>query len=257
MGIGRRPSIVTTSWDDGHPLDLRIAELLERFAVRGTFYVPLEYSGFPRLSPSQMRALQSAGMEIGSHTVTHPRFTQISDDEAVRELADSRDGLEQILGRRVRSFCFPEGKFLRRHLPLLRTAGYELARTTVAFRTEPDFEPYAMPVTFQFWPHSRQVLLRHALKEGNLTGLSNWVRRWNGESQIKELTRRAMDYIEEFGGILHIWGHSWEIDSRELWPILEQTLADCAHRPGIDYLTNIGTLDLARAGQPVAAVVNA
>src|SRR5450631_2232578 len=98
MERNRRPAIVTTSWDDGHPLDLRVAELLEAHGLRGTFYVPLEYAGWPRLTPSQMRGMQAAGMEIGSHTVSHPRFTRLPDDSARRELEDSRDGLEQILG---------------------------------------------------------------------------------------------------------------------------------------------------------------
>jgi peptidoglycan/xylan/chitin deacetylase (PgdA/CDA1 family) len=244
MDRGKRPAMVTTSWDDGHPLDLRVAELLDKHGLRGTFYVPLNYAAFPRLTPSQMRAMQASGMEIGSHTVSHPRFTQLPDVDALRELKDSRDGLEQILGGRVRSFCFPEGKFSRGHLSLVKAAGYELARTTVAFRTELDFHPYAMPVTFQFWPHSRQILIRHALKEGNLSGLANWIRRWKGESDVFELSRQVMGYIETFGGILHIWGHSWEIESRGLWPILERTLAGCAHRPGINYVTNIDAVAL-------------
>lgn len=30
--------IITTSWDDGHPLDLKIAELLDKYGINGTFY---------------------------------------------------------------------------------------------------------------------------------------------------------------------------------------------------------------------------
>ena len=32
---------ITTSWDDGHPLDLRVAELLAKYGLQGTFYVPM------------------------------------------------------------------------------------------------------------------------------------------------------------------------------------------------------------------------
>lgn len=238
----RRPALVTTSWDDGHPLDLRVAALLAKHGFRGTFYVPLEYARFPRLTPPQMRSLAASGMEIGSHTIFHSRLTRVADQEALRELQSSRDRLEQILGRRVRSFCFPEGKFSRRHLPLLRTAGYELARTTVGFRTDLDFHPYCMPVTIQFWPHSLQILVRHSLHERNFAGLSNWMRRWRGESDVIGLTSRVMDYIEEFGGVLHIWGHSWEIEEGGLWTALDRTLARCAGRKSVQYTTNIGVL---------------
>ena len=57
--------IVTTSWDDGHPLDVRLAELLSSYGVPGTFYLPLMYSKIPLLGRPQMRAIRALGMEIG------------------------------------------------------------------------------------------------------------------------------------------------------------------------------------------------
>ena len=250
MPSARGPAIVTTSWDDGHPLDLRVAGLLADYGMSGTFYVPLEYAACPRLTPAGMREPATRGMEIGAHTVLHRRLTGLGDDEAAWELEQGRDRLQQILGVQVRSFCFPEGKFSQRHLPLLRRAGYHLGRTTVGFRTELDFDPYCMPVTFQFWPHSRQILLRHSLREGNFAGLSNWIRRWPGANDLAELTSRVMDHIEEFGGVFHVWGHSWEIEQGGLWTALEKTLARCADRRSVQYATNIGVLalrDLERA----------
>lgn len=35
-------AIVTTSWDDGHPSDLKLAELLKRYDVPATFYIPID-----------------------------------------------------------------------------------------------------------------------------------------------------------------------------------------------------------------------
>src|SRR4051794_21779274 len=37
---GGKPVFITTSWDDGHPLDIRIAELLAKYDLPGTFYIP-------------------------------------------------------------------------------------------------------------------------------------------------------------------------------------------------------------------------
>ncbi len=34
-------TFITTSWDDGHPLDFRVAELLSKYGLRGTFYIPM------------------------------------------------------------------------------------------------------------------------------------------------------------------------------------------------------------------------
>jgi peptidoglycan-N-acetylglucosamine deacetylase len=231
-------AIVTTSWDDGHPLDVRLAELLSGLNMAGTFYVPIDYDSQPRMSCDELRVLRSMNMEIGSHTVTHPRLTRVSDQVALREFRESKDALQQMLGDPVDSFCFPEGKFAPRFDPLLRVAGYRLARTTVAFRTDSDFDPYAMPVTFQLWPHSRQILARHALKEGNLRGLSNWARLWGWQTDLPEMAESIVEHIRQVGGILHIWGHSWEIEQAGLGSLLREVLTRVANRPGVEYFTN-------------------
>ena len=73
---------ITTSWDDGHPLDLRIAELLTKYDLQGTFYVPLHNSR-PTMSPAQIREL-AGSFEIGAHTVNHVRLTSLNENDARR-----------------------------------------------------------------------------------------------------------------------------------------------------------------------------
>ena len=59
-------SFMTTSWDDAHPLDLRIAEMLARHNLSGTFYAPR--SAETEVMPlADLREL-SRGFEIGAHT---------------------------------------------------------------------------------------------------------------------------------------------------------------------------------------------
>ena len=64
-------TIVTTSWDDGHHTDLRLAERLAAYALKGTFYVALNHPRDKDIGDDEIRALQRTGMEIGSHTLTH------------------------------------------------------------------------------------------------------------------------------------------------------------------------------------------
>jgi hypothetical protein len=233
-----KPVIVTTSWDDGHPSDLRLAELLASYGIAGTFYVPLRYKLFPRLSKQQIRALGSMGMEIGSHTATHPVLTEIPHNELVREVCDSKRMLEDILGDEITSFSYPCGRFNKRIGSVIAAAGYALARTTVAFRTDLTFGPLCMPVSFQFAPHGRLVGLRHSLKEGNLKGIINWYRISRMENDLVKLSRLMFDHVLENGGAIHIWGHSWELDRFGLWDSLKQVLRRLAHRDNVHYLTN-------------------
>jgi peptidoglycan/xylan/chitin deacetylase (PgdA/CDA1 family) len=59
---------------------------------------------------SQLREMADSGlMEIGSHTVTHPILSSISDDESWQELTRSKTQIEEGTGRPVNSFCYPNG----------------------------------------------------------------------------------------------------------------------------------------------------
>ena len=48
---------ITTSWDDGHPLDLRVAELLSEYHLQGTFYVPIAAEA-GTITPVQVRQMK-------------------------------------------------------------------------------------------------------------------------------------------------------------------------------------------------------
>jgi peptidoglycan/xylan/chitin deacetylase (PgdA/CDA1 family) len=62
------------------------------------------------MSSQQVRDLSRAGMQIGAHTVSHPILTRLSADEARREIATSRNCLEEIVGDRITLFAYPNGK---------------------------------------------------------------------------------------------------------------------------------------------------
>jgi peptidoglycan/xylan/chitin deacetylase (PgdA/CDA1 family) len=238
--------IVTTSWDDGHPLDVRLAKLLSSYGILGTFYVPMNYGPSPIMAAEQLCTLKAIGMEIGSHTLTHPVLTRLSRDQVLHELVASKRILENISGQPVESLVYPEGKFNSTIGPWVAAAGYKLARTTVAFRTEVQFTPLFMPVSFQFFPHPRTVHIRHALKERNLRGIVNWHRFWRMESDLLKLSELMLEHVLEYGGILHIWGHSWEIEKFGLWGLLEAVLSRVTNQPGVLYLTNSQTLEAIR-----------
>jgi peptidoglycan-N-acetylglucosamine deacetylase len=242
----KKMTIVTTSWDDGHPLDVRLAKLLSSYGILGTFYVPLNYEPFPLMAAEQLCTLKAMGMEIGSHTLTHPVLTRVSRDQGLHELVASKRILENISGQPVVSLAYPEGKLNSTIRPWVAAAGYKLARTTVAFRTEVQFASLSMPVSFQFFRHPRTVHIRHALRERNLRGILNWHRFWRMESDLLKLSELMWEHVLEYGGILHIWGHSWEIEQFGLWGLLEAVLSSVANQRGVLYLTNSQSLDAIR-----------
>ena len=233
-------AFLTTSWDDGHPMDLRLAELLARYQLKGTFYIPSPKSGLKVMSDNQIRSLHAMGMEIGAHTMTHVALPQLPSSRIRAEALDGKQWLEDILGKSVGAFCFPRGKFNARACQIVQESGYRFARTTVAFRTELNFSPFQMPVSLQFVPHSRQIHLRHALKEGNWPGLRRWLTQCHADCDLDRLAIGMLEDIKRTSGVFHLWGHSWELEEMGLWSALESTLQRITDRQGFRAIINSG-----------------
>jgi peptidoglycan/xylan/chitin deacetylase (PgdA/CDA1 family) len=85
---------------------------------------------FGPISWDQAIEMDRAGIEVGSHTITHPILPNVSDDHLVRELNDSRIRLETVLSRKSTLFCYPNGSHDRRVRLAVAKAGYECAVTT-------------------------------------------------------------------------------------------------------------------------------
>jgi peptidoglycan/xylan/chitin deacetylase (PgdA/CDA1 family) len=88
---------------------------------------PAEYGA---INWRQAREMADAGVEIGSHTLTHPILTGLGGARLREEVAQSRDRIQNAIGRKVGTFCYPNGDYdLRTQLEVAR-AGYQLAVTT-------------------------------------------------------------------------------------------------------------------------------
>lgn len=245
---------LTTSWDDGHPLDMRLAERLARHGIPGTFYVPQRnLEGLPVMSEAQMRALDGP-FEIGSHTFDHAYADGTTLAAWTKSMQRGKASLEQTLGHVVDGFCYPGGQRHRGATAAVAGAGFRWARTVLGMCLDAGGNPYCMPTTMQMYPHGRSVLLRNALSGRRWTSRLPVAARMLRES---DWTRRAIRLLEaaaESGGVLHFWGHSWEIDRDELWGGLDTVLAESARlfAPS-DRVTNGQLADLAysaRSGPP-------
>ncbi len=85
------------------------------------------------MSWAQVRRLSDAGIEIGSHTVSHPVLAKVDDDAALeRELLESKSAIEAHTGRPVLSMAYPvggAGAYSDRVVDAVRRAGYRFAFT--------------------------------------------------------------------------------------------------------------------------------
>ena len=86
---------------------------------------------FPNMQPNHRLELQRLGMEIGSHSMSHPKLNKIAVKDLNDEIVSSKSMLEDQLGSEVKSFCYPKGRYNQTILETVRIAGYVGACTTI------------------------------------------------------------------------------------------------------------------------------
>ncbi|HEX3081998.1 MAG TPA: glycosyltransferase, partial [Candidatus Saccharimonadia bacterium] len=215
-----KPLTVTTSWDDGHVLDLKLAALLKRHHLAGTFYVSpqdREFMAADRLTPDQVRELAD-DFEIGAHTVTHPRLTQVPLAEAEAEIRESKHQLERMVGKPITTFCYPGGAYNADHVRITQAAGYSYARTTDRFAFSGGARPFETPTTVHAYRHWSDVFKIVRFARFNPLAALDYLLNWD------HLAMAMFDRAQSRGGVFHLWGHSWEIDANHDWTRLERVL---------------------------------
>ena len=135
---GDADGLVGLTFDDGYRgvLDWA-APVLERHGFSATVFA---VSGLPGgenvwdppprrrlLDEGELRELVARGWEVGSHTVTHPRLTELDAARQQEEVAASRQVLAGITGVEVRCFCYPYGAVDAPVVDAVRAAGYTYA----------------------------------------------------------------------------------------------------------------------------------
>ncbi len=229
-----KTAVLTTSWDDGHRCDVRLARMLKGHGLKATFYVAPENQEFAKqdlLSLPEIRDL-SQDFEIGAHSMTHRRLPTISEQEAAREIIESKAVLEQVIGKEIKVFCYPGGAYTKLHVQLVKDAGYRYART-VARHTFTVDDPYEAGTSvhaynhgfgFDLWRTARFVKFQPI----KVLRCLEW----------DALAKAMFDQVIKEGGIYHIWGHSWEIDEHDDWERLENVFRYISANTKVSYVTN-------------------
>lgn len=204
---------VASGWDGGTLADLEMAEVLDIYGWKGTFFLsPEQFGREGSLSADQARALRERGHEIGARCLAPADPQTLTAEEWARQVAGSRERLEQILAAPVVSFAYPSPFDLDRLwlTEAVRAAGYLSARTT----TPADL----LASRIEDW--MRLPVTAHALQD---------------HMQLRE----RWDAIESSGeGIFYLWGRPDEIlDDTDLRADLECNLSWFCGRLDVWYCT--------------------
>ena len=229
-----KTAVLTTSWDDGHRCDVRLARMLREHGLKATFYVSPENQEFAKKDLLSLREIRdlSQDFEIGAHSMTHRRLPAIPEQEAAREITESKAVLEQVIGKEIKVFCYPGGAYTKLHVQLVKDAGYRYARTVARYifsvgdpyEAGGDRHVYNHRFGLDLWQTARLVKFQPT----KVLRCLEW----------ETLAKAMFDQVIRGGGIYHIWGHSWEIDEHGDWARLENVFRYISANPKVSYVTN-------------------
>jgi len=108
----------------------RIERVLAQLERKVGIYAEARSSHLPLSVEELQKLAASPVIDIGAHSVSHPRLSILAKSEQEREISSSKNMLETMTRMPVRSFSYPYGSrdaFSRFSMSVARRSGYELA----------------------------------------------------------------------------------------------------------------------------------
>lgn len=135
-------SIIIT-FDDGYMDNYFNAfPILKDFNMVATiFCITSSLDGSYYLSEDAIKEMSNYGIDIQSHTVTHPKLNKLTYNQQLTELKESKKTLEHITGKKIDSIAYPFGDFNEETIKAAKNAGYTLGFTTKRGFSDRDDNP--------------------------------------------------------------------------------------------------------------------
>lgn len=183
---------VLFSFDDGTREDEKVVRLLKQYGMKDAiFFVPLQSWGFDHLRGYQ-------DFKVGGHTQSHPLDLKLlSDLKLDIEIIHAKRLLDEAVGYKTEWFCYPRGRYDMRVMGTVMKAGYRFARTTKIGIVGDYFEMRGF----------------HMFARKEYQGI-DWI----------DYIEKVLNQHQRAPVVIHIWGHSWELEKYNEWLKFEELL---------------------------------
>ncbi|MBO5249036.1 MAG: polysaccharide deacetylase family protein [Clostridia bacterium] len=228
---------VTFSYDDGVPQDKRLAELFDKYGMKGTFNFNNVRARKTNFSNEQIKEyFLSKGHEIAVHGAFHRANGNLRPIEGIRDVLDCRLELEERCGQIIRGMAYPDSGITQ----MGNFGNYEqiknyLCELDIAYARTlgGDNNSFLLPQDFHAWMptahHNNPQIMEYIDEFLNLDISPN----------VYHATRIPR--------LLYIWGHSFEFDRNDGWEHIEEICQKLANNDEIWYATNIEIYDYVQA----------
>ena len=129
---------IAVTFDDGYRDNYTYAyPILKKYRIPATIFIIVSEVGRvqgDRLFWNKIKDMQSSGLiTLGSHTFNHPWLPEVASDDILKnEIMGSKKVLEDKIGAKVNSFCYPGGRLNAKIKKTVIDSGYKVAVATKA-----------------------------------------------------------------------------------------------------------------------------
>ena len=219
----RTAPLFTTSWDDGHPLDVRVAAVLDEFGFVGTFYSSTGPEG-RRLVSDEDLALIGQRHELGVHGRTHTIFPELARHALAEEIEWAASDLSRF-GTVPKIAAPPRGKIDPATRRFLGHLGYIVRTGAVVGGTE--VRANALEPSFQLYPHRWRTIVRNYAYRRMVPSIS-FLLAIGQKDELGERFGRLVKAAARHRRYVHFWGHAADIERLGLWSKLRELLGVAA-----------------------------
>ena len=209
------------TYDDGVLQDIRFIELLDKYGIKATFNLNSELmqNEFEWTHEKGMiikRVNQSVAKdiyknhEIASHTLTHPFMNDLSEEDILYQMKQDKKNLEELFGRKVYGFAVPFDYYSDLIADCAKKSGFEYARMS------DERYSYCPPDEYYYWAAGTYHIM----------------------PGFKEFVEGFFETEEELA-LCQIVGHSYDLDTENMWETLEAIMERVSKDDDIVSMTNI------------------
>lgn len=176
--------VLYLTFDEGYENGFsdRILDTLRDNDVQAAFFVTEAYI---RNSTDLVKRMKEEGHIVGNHSVTHPKMSELSYEEAVQEIKGTATSMETNTGYTMDLFFRPpEGNFSEQSLYITRQQGYKTIFWSMAYQdwnvdNQPGAQASYEHVTSN--AHPGAIILLHAVSQSNTEALDRIIKELKSE----------------------------------------------------------------------------
>lgn len=200
----------TVGFDDGQ-YDERLIAILNRYGIRGTFFLNSSLmQGNGACDSARIREVYS-GHEVACHGVGHRVLNYLPITEIYEEVYRDRAYLEARTAAPAVGLSYPCNGYSDAVIAAVRSMGIRYARTTESTGD------YKLPADFMRWNPTCHYKNAQQYVDGFLRSIDGWL---------------------GYPRLLYIWGHAHELQARDDWSMWEELCRRVGNNPAVWYTDN-------------------